>query len=128
MIGKLFVPLAIGGGLLFLLSSSAGASPGSSPPKNAFSQMPDNLRQLAAQAQATNNPSMLEQVAAQLEAKGFREPASLLRVQAGALRQRSQNTFDSLPENLRQLAGQAQGTNDPNMLEQVAAQLEAKGF
>ncbi|HKO46542.1 MAG TPA: hypothetical protein VJV79_02395 [Polyangiaceae bacterium] len=128
MIGKLFVPLAIGGGLLFLLSSSAGASPASSSPKNAFSQVPDNLRQLAAQAQATNNPSMLEQVAAQLEAKGFREPASLLRVQAGALRQRSQNTFDSLPENLRQLAGQAQGTNDPNMLEQVAAQLEAKGF
>ncbi|MEO7038020.1 MAG: hypothetical protein ABI548_28895 [Polyangiaceae bacterium] len=130
MIGKLFVPLAVGGGLLFLLSSSAGASTGSSSssPKNTFDQLPDNLRQLAGQAQATNNPAMLEQVAAQLDAQGFSQSARLLRVQAGALRQRSQNTFDSLPENLRQLAGQAQGTNDPNMLEQVAAQLEAQGF
>ena len=130
MIGKLFVPLAVGGGLLFLLSSSAGASTGasSSTPKTTFDQLPANLRQLAAQAQATNNPAMLEQVAAQLDAQGFGQSASLLRVQAGALRQRSQNAFDALPENLRQLAGQAQGTNDPNMLEQVASQLEAQGF
>src|SRR6187402_1232878 len=69
MIGKLFVPLAIGGGLIFLLSSAAGASTGSSTgsaPKNPFDQLPDSLRQLAGQAQATNNPDMLEQIATQL--------------------------------------------------------------
>jgi len=131
MIGKLFVPLAIGGGLIFLLSSAAGASPSSSAgsaPKNPFDQLPDNLRQLAGQAQATNNPDMLEQMATQLEIRGFGEPARLLRVQATALRERSQNVFDQLPDNLKQMAGQAQATNDPTMLEQVAAQLEAQGF
>jgi hypothetical protein len=90
MIGKLFIPLAIGGGLMFLLSSSAGASPSSGPAqKNPFDQLPDNLKQLAGQAQATNDPSMLEQVAAQLEAQGYREQPRLLRAQATALRQRS---------------------------------------
>jgi hypothetical protein len=55
MIGKPFIPLAIGGGLMFLLSSSAGASPSSGPAqKNPFDQLPDNLKQLAGQAQATN--------------------------------------------------------------------------
>lgn len=131
MIGKLFVPLAIGGGLIFLLSSAAGASPsssGGSSPKNPFDQLPDNLRQLAGQAQATNNPDMLEQMATQLELRGFSDPAHLLRVQATALRQRSQNVFDQLPDNLKQLAGQAQATNDPSTLDQAASQLEAQGF
>ena len=85
MIGKLFVPLAIGGGLSFLLSSAAGASPSSSAgsaPKNPFDQLPDNLRQLAGQAQATNNPDMLEQIATQLDTRGFGESAGILRAQA----------------------------------------------
>jgi hypothetical protein len=90
MIGKLFIPLAIGGGLMFLLSSSAGASPSSGPAqKNPFDQLPDNLRQLAGQAQASNDPGTLEQVASQLEAQGYREQPRLLRVQATALRQAS---------------------------------------
>src|SRR6478609_5229928 len=98
MIGKLFVPLAVGGGLIFLLSSAASASSGSSAgaaPKNPFDQLPDNLRQLAGQAQATNNPDMLEQMATQLEIRGFGEPARLLRVQATALRNRSQGLVAS---------------------------------
>jgi len=131
MIGKLFVPLAIGGGLIFLLSSAASAGPtssGGSAPKNPFDQLPDNLRQLAGQAQATNNPDMLEQMATQLDTRGFGESAGVLRAQASALRQRSQNAFDQLPDNLKQMAGQAQATNDPSMLEQVATQLEAQGF
>jgi len=131
MIGKLFVPLAIGGGLVFLLSSAASAStsPSSgSAPKNPFNQLPDNLRQLAGQAQGTNDPNMLEQVATQLEAQGFSESARVLRSQATALRQRSQSVFDQLPDSLKQLTGQAQATNDPNTLEQVATQLEAQGF
>ena len=131
MIGKLFVPLAIGGGLIFLLSSAASASTSSSAgsaPKNPFNQLPDNLRQLAGQAQGTNDPNMLEQVATQLEAQGFSESARVLRSQATALRQRSQSVFEQLPDSLKQLAGQAQATNDPNTLEQVAGQLEAQGF
>jgi len=98
MIGKLFVPLAIGGGLIFLLSSAAGASPSSSAgstPKNPFDQLPDNLRQLAGQAQATNNPDMLEQIATQLDTRGFGESAGILRAQATALRQRSQSLVSS---------------------------------
>src|SRR6478752_9069779 len=98
MIGKLFVPLAIGGGLIFLLSSAASASPsssGGSTPKNPFDQLPDNLRQLAGQAQATNNPDMLEQIATQLDTRGFGESAGILRAQAAALRQRSQSLVSS---------------------------------
>jgi hypothetical protein len=131
MIGKLFVPLAIGGGLVFLLSSSASASSNSgsgATPKNPFEKLPDSLRQRAAQAQGTNNPSMLEQVATELDAQGLSESAGVLRAQASGLRQRSSGVFDQMPENLRQLAGQAQGTNDPGTLEQVASQLEAQGF
>jgi hypothetical protein len=131
MIGKLFVPLAVGGGLIFLLSSAASASSGSSgssTPKSPFDQLPDNLRQLAGQAQATNNPDMLEQIASQLDGRGFSESAGVLRSQATALRQRSSNVFDQLPDNLKQMAGQAQATNDPGTLEQVAAQLDAQGF
>jgi len=131
MIGKLFVPLAIGGGLIFLLSSTASAGPSSSAgsvPKNPFDQLPDSLRQLAGQAQATNNPDMLEQMATQLDLRGFGESASVLRSQSSALRQRSQNVFEQLPDALKQLAGQAQATNDPSALEQVAAQLDGQGF
>ena len=129
MIGKLFVPLAIGGGLVFLLSSAASASTSSgSAPKNPFNQLPDNLRQLAGQAQGTNDPNMLEQVATQLETQGFSESARVLRSQATSLRHRSQSVFDQLPDSLKQLTGQAQATNDPNTLEQVATQLEAQGF
>jgi len=131
MIGKLFVPLAIGGGLIFLLSSAASASTSSgssSAPKNPFTRLPANLQQLAGQAQATNDPDMLEQVASQLDAQGFGESAGVLRTQAAGLRQRAQGAFDQLPSDLKSLAGQAQATNDPNTLEQVASQLDARGF
>ena len=54
MIGKLLIPAAIGGGLLLLLSSSAKAE---TAPRNPFDVLPSNLRVLAAQAQATNDPA-----------------------------------------------------------------------
>src|SRR5688500_2068826 len=38
-----------------------------------------------------------------------------------------QNPFDMLPAHLRQLVGQARATGDPNIVEQVAARLEAEG-
>ena len=57
MIGKLLIPAAIGGGLLLLLSSSAKAD---TAPRNPFDVLPSNLRVLAAQAQATNDPGLLE--------------------------------------------------------------------
>ena len=137
MLGKMIIPLALGGGLLFLLasSSSASAAPAGGNPLNS---LPEDLRQLSAQALATNDPSTLEQVAAQLESRGFAEPGRLLRVQAATLRQQRgsvaqtapgvTNPMNSLPDDLRSLAGQALGTNDPNMLEQVAGQLESRGF
>src|SRR4051812_49290605 len=124
MIGKLFIPLAIGGGLMFLLSSSAGAKPAPAS-HTPFDSLPNSLKQLAGQAQATNDPDMLEQAAAQLDAQGFHESSLVLRQQAIALRL---NPFGVLPNNLKQLAGQAQATNDPNTLEQVALQLDAQGF
>ena len=139
MIGKLLIPAAIGGGLLLLLSSSAKAE---TAPRNPFDVLPSNLRVLAAQAQATNDPGLLEQTAAQLEMQGFVQAAGVLRMQADQIRRirggqapanskteaASGNPFDAIPSNLRVLAAQAQGTNDPGILEQTAAQLEAQGF
>jgi len=86
MLGKMILPLAIGGGLVFLLasSSSASAAPAAQNPLNS---LPDDLKQLSGQALATNDPSMLEQVAGQLEARGFTEQGRLLRVQAASIRQ-----------------------------------------
>jgi hypothetical protein len=139
MIGKLLVPVAIGGGLLLLLSSSAKAD---TAPRNPFDALPSNLRILAAQAQATNDPGLLEQTAAQLEMRGFVQAAGVLRMQAEQIRRIREgnapggakpdapqgNPFDPLPSNLRVLAAQAQATNDPGILEQMASQLEAQGF
>ncbi|HKY34672.1 MAG TPA: hypothetical protein VJN18_01925 [Polyangiaceae bacterium] len=130
MIGKLFLPIAIGGGLLALLASSAKAEPA---PRNPFDVLPANLRILAAQAQGTNDPAMLEQTADQLEMQGFVQAAGVLRTQADQIRRiragaTPANPFDALPSNLRILAAQAQGTNDPGALEQTADQLEKHGF
>ena len=83
MIGKLLIPVAIGGGLLLLLSSSAKAE---SAPRNPFDVLPSNLRVLAAQAQATNDPGLLDQTAAQLEMQGFPQAAGVLRMQAEQIR------------------------------------------
>jgi hypothetical protein len=83
MIGKLLIPVAIGGGLLLLMSSSAKAQ---SAPRNPFDILPSNLRVLAAQAQATNDPGLLEQTAAQLEMQGFPQAAGVLRMQADQVR------------------------------------------
>ena len=83
MIGKLLIPVALGGGLLLLMSSSAKAQ---SAPRNPFDILPQNLRVLAAQAQATNDPGLLEQTAAQLEMQGFVQAAGVLRMQADQVR------------------------------------------
>lgn len=83
MIGKLLLPVAIGGGLLLLLSSSAKAD---TAPRNPFDVLPSNLRVLAAQAQGTNDPGLLEQTAAQLEMQGFVQAAGVLRMQADQIR------------------------------------------
>lgn len=86
MLGKMILPLAIGGGLVFLLasSSSASAAPAAQNPLNA---LPDDLKQLSGQALGTNDPGMLEQVAGQLEARGFPDQGRLLRGQAASIRQ-----------------------------------------
>ena len=94
MLGKMIIPLALGGGLLFLLASSASAAPAGGNPLNS---LPEDLRQLSAQALATNDPSTLEQVAAQLESRGFAEPGRLLRVQAATLRQQRGGTAQAAP-------------------------------
>lgn len=137
MLGKMIIPLALGGGLLFLLasSSSASAAPAAGNPLNS---LPEDLRQLSAQALATSDPNTIDRVAAQLESRGFAEAGRMLRVQAATIRQQHEsaappapgvtNPINSLPDDLRSLSGQALGTNDPNMLEQVAGQLEARGF
>jgi hypothetical protein len=142
MIGKVILPLALGGGLLFLLASNASAAPVGQNPLNT---LPEDLRQLSGQALATNDPSTLEQVAAQLESRGFPEQGRILRMQSAAIRQQRggvspagaapaaaapapQNPLNLLPDALRSLAGQALGTNNAGMIEQVAAQLDQQGF
>lgn len=84
MIGKLLVPMAIGGGLLLLLSSGSKAQQAASG--NPFDALPANLRIMSAQAQATNDPAMLELTASQLEAQGFVQAAGVLRMQAEQVR------------------------------------------
>jgi len=139
MLGKMILPIAIGGGLLFLLASSSSASASAAPAGgNPLNSLPDDLRQLSGQALATNDPNTLDQVAAQLESRGFPEQGRMLRVHAATIRQQRgvpapvapgvTNPLNSLPDDLRSLSGQALGTNDPNMLEQVAGQLESRGF
>ncbi len=83
MIEKLLLPVAIGGGLLLLLSSNAKAE---SAPRNPFDVLPSNLRVMAAQAQGTNDPAMLELTAGQLEMQGFVQAAGVLRMQADQIR------------------------------------------
>ncbi len=83
MIGKLLLPVAIGGGLLLLLSSSAKAE---TAPRNPFDVLPSNLRIMAAQAQGTNDPAMLDLTAGQLEMQGFVQAAGVLRMQAEQIR------------------------------------------
>ena len=136
MLGKLLVPLALGGGLIWLLSSSkaqAAPSPGGAPglqPANAtYDSLPESLKQLVVQAHATQDPAMFERVAAQLEASGYRVQAQLLRAQGQQLsRARGGGAFDSLPQSLKQLVVQAHATQDPAMFELVATQLDANGY
>ena len=142
MIGKVILPLALGGGLLFLLASNASAAPVGQNPLNT---LPEDLRQLSGQALATNDPSTLEQVAAQLESRGFPEQGRILRMQSAAIRQQRggvspagaapaavapapQNPLNLLPDALRSRAGQALGTNNAGMIEQVATELDQQGF
>ncbi len=85
MIEKLLIPVAIVGGLLWLLSSNANAK-ANSPQGNPFDVLPANLRVMAAQAQGTNDPAMLELTAGQLETQGFVQAAGVLRMQADHVR------------------------------------------
>jgi hypothetical protein len=82
MIGKLLLPLAIGGGLLLLMSSSSQAAPA----QVTYDSLPTSLKQLVVQAHARQDPGMFELVATQLDAKGFPAQARLLRAQGQQLR------------------------------------------
>ena len=84
MMGKLILPLAIGGGLLLLLSSSSQAA----SPQTGFDSLPTPLKALVAQALATQDPGMFEVVAKQLDAQGYPTQAQLLRSRAQDLRAR----------------------------------------
>src|SRR6478752_5777824 len=132
MLGKMIIPLALGGGLLFLLASSSSAS-AAPPAGNPLNSLPEDLRQLSGQALATNDPGTLEQVAAQLESRGFPEQGRILRMQSAAIRQQrggspsatapaaapataTQNPLNLLPDALRSRAGQALGTSNAGMI------------
>lgn len=90
MIGKLLLPIAIGGGLFLLLSSNAKVA--DSPQRNPFDVLPADLRIMAAQAQGTNDPAMLELTAGQLEKQGFVQAAGVLRMQAEQVRRMRSGT------------------------------------
>lgn len=138
MMGKLILPLAIGGGLLLMLSSSSQASPAQA----SFDALPTPLKQLVIQAHATQDPAMFEYVATQLDAQGYPGQASLLRAQGRDLRARQTaaaaptqasttapaRDFESLPAAQKQLVIQAHATQDPRMFEYAASQLDAQGF
>jgi len=85
MIGKLLIPLAVGGGLLLFMSSSSKADTNVS-----YDTLPMPLKQLVVQAHATQDPSMFDLVATQLEAQGYPQQARLLRAQGAELRRSRQ--------------------------------------
>ncbi|MFZ5895549.1 MAG: hypothetical protein ACOY0T_31115 [Myxococcota bacterium] len=82
MIGKFIIPLAIGGGLLLFMSSSAKAEPSMA----SYDALPLPLRQLVVQAHATQDPAMFDLVANQLQARGYPDQARLLRMQGEQIR------------------------------------------
>ncbi|MFZ5893418.1 MAG: hypothetical protein ACOY0T_20320 [Myxococcota bacterium] len=82
MIGKFLIPLAIGGGLLLFMSSSAKAE----TPAASYDALPTSLRQLVVQAHATQDPAMFDLVATQLQAQGYPDQARLLRAQGEQIR------------------------------------------
>ncbi len=86
MMGKLILPLAIGGGLLLLMSSSSQAAP--SQGGATYDSLPTPLKQLVVQAYATQDPSMFDLVATRLDAQGYHAQAQMLRAQGQELRSR----------------------------------------
>jgi hypothetical protein len=93
MMGKLILPLAIGGGLLLLMSSSSQASP--SQGGGTYDSLPTPLKQLVVQAYQTQDPSMFDLVATRLDAQGYHAQAQLLRSQGQELRMRQAGTTTS---------------------------------
>jgi hypothetical protein len=93
MMGKLILPLAIGGGLLLLMSSSSQAAP--SQAGGTYDSLPTPLKQLVVQAYATQDPSMFELVATRLDAQGYHAQAQLLRAQGQELRSRQASATTS---------------------------------
>src|SRR6478735_120600 len=85
MMSKLILPLAIGGGLFLLMSSSSQASPAQG---GTYDTLPTSLKQLVSQAYATQDPSMFDLVATRLDAQGYYAQAQLLRSQGQELRSR----------------------------------------
>ncbi|MFZ5894675.1 MAG: hypothetical protein ACOY0T_26670 [Myxococcota bacterium] len=94
MMGKLILPLAIGGGLLLLMSSSSQASP--SQGGGTYDSLPTPLKQLVVQAYATQDPSMFDLVATRLDAQGYHAQAQLLRSQGQELRTRQAGSATSV--------------------------------
>ncbi|MFZ5895548.1 MAG: hypothetical protein ACOY0T_31110 [Myxococcota bacterium] len=82
---KFLVPLAIGAGLVLLMTSSSKAAP-TTTQAGPYDALPLPMRQLVVQAHATQDPGMFEVVAAQLELQGYAAQARLMRSQAEQLR------------------------------------------
>ena len=96
MMGKLILPLAIGGGLLLLMSSSSQAAP--TQGGATYDSLPTPLKQLVVQAYATQDPSMFDLVATRLDAQGYHAQAQQLRAQGQELRSRQASaTASSMP-------------------------------
>ncbi len=77
-------------------------------PANPINTLPDALRSIAAQAVATNDPTSMNQIAAQLDAQGFPVQANLLRQQAArATALKDIPSANALPESFKVLIAQA---------------------
>jgi hypothetical protein len=141
------LPLAIGGGLALLLVASSGKT----EPQQQKPQQPPNLppdlqtqfQTLLAQAQAspqTVNPDQMDALAAQLDAQGFPQQASLLRATAAQVRI-SQNRPPLIPtgmgpnnaliQNFQALLNKARDPNSTIIvedMESIGRQLRDQGF
>lgn len=103
----MIIPLVLGllGLVALSMSSKKPAAPGSGG-SSALDLLPTNLAGLAKQAQATNDPGVLNTAADTLDAQGFTAQATLLRQQANAA-QAAKGGTAALPAALQTLMAQA---------------------
>lgn len=125
----MILPLVLGLlGLVALASTSKKSSGGA--PSNSIALLPSGLGGMAKQAQATNDPNVLNTAADALEAQGFHAQAEELRAQARTAQatQNAKGGVAALPSALQTLMAQALAALTVNGSGQLTGPVTASGI